>query len=396
MKTVALSQKHMTYHRVIERLIRRSITEKETAELLNKSVRQVRRMKWKVLASGIVGLVHGNTGRHAWNKLDASTVERIVTLYTTKYQGFNCLHFRDMLEEHEGILVKRELLRLIFLSHNLPRKKRKAPRRFTRRERKPQAGMLIQQDTSTHDWFGLGVPCALVASIDDANNDVVYAQFFPSDGTIPNMTAMKTIMETKGIPVSFYVDRASHFKTTRHESVHVQLTGIYDETQIVRALTEAGSTLILDISPQAKGRVERLFETLQDRLVKELALAEIKSIDEGNRFLVSWIPAFNRRFMVEPASKITSYRKLPNHLALARIFSIQEDRIVKADNTISFKGKMYLISVSAQRASFAKTTVTVHQFVDRTLHIFYQGNELSYTPSWTKSLGNEEDIIAWE
>ena len=95
---------------------------KETAELLNKSVRQVRRMKWKVLASGIVGLVHGNTGRHAWNKLDASTVERIVTLYTTKYQGFNCLHFRDMLEEHEGILVKRELLRLIFLSIIFPEK----------------------------------------------------------------------------------------------------------------------------------------------------------------------------------------------------------------------------------------------------------------------------------
>ena len=143
-----------------------------------------------------------------------------------------------------------------------------------------------------------------------------------------------------------------------------------------------------------KGEWERLFETLQDRLVKELALAEIKSIDEGNRFLVSWIPAFNRRFMVEPASKITSYRKLPNHLALARIFSIQEDRIVKADNTISFKGKMYLISVSAQRASFAKTTVTVHQFVDRTLtHLFIRETSYHTPPHGQNRLGMKRTLL---
>lgn len=396
MDTIALSQQQIARYQIIERLVRRSITEKEAAEMLGKSVRQVRRIKQSFREFGIEGFIHGNTGRTPWNKLDAPLVARIVTLYTTKYAGFNCLHFRDMLAEHEGIWVKRESLRLIFLAHGLPRKKRQAPRRFERRERKPQAGMLIQQDTSIHDWFSVGAPYSLIASIDDATSEVVFARFFSSDGTLPNMEAMKGIIETKGMPVAFYVDRASHFKTTRHESIHVQLTGTYDETQIARALKEIGATLILARSPQAKGRVERLFETLQDRLIKELNLAGVTTIEAGNAFLRSWIPGFNVRFMVPPTSATSSYRKLPNHLPLERIFSIQEDRVVKKDNTISFAGKEYLISASPTRVSFAKATVTVHQFIKGELHIFYRGQELAYTPSWTNSRGNEQDIIAWE
>lgn len=383
MAPVTLSPQHLTRHQIIERLIRRGITEKEAAELLGKSVRQVRRMKRRVIASGVIGLTHGNTGKRPWNKQRQPLVEDIVHLYTTKYAGFNCLHFRDMLEEHEGIVVKREWLRLVFLAHDLPRKKRRSQRRFERRARKPQPGMLIQQDTSTHDWFGTGSPCALVGSIDDATNEVVCAQFFPSDGTIPNMTAMKHVVETYGMPIAFYVDQASHFKTTRHESIHVQLTGTYDETQIARALRELGITLILALSPQAKGRVERLFETLQDRLIKELALMGVKTIREGNTFLDTWLPVFNKKFMIPPTSTISAYRTVPNHLPLERIFSIQEDRRVNADNTISVGGKEYLISASPKRVSFAKTIVTVHRFLDGSLHMFYQGQELAYTMSWT-------------
>lgn len=396
MDTVHLSQQQITRHQIIERLIRRGVTEKEAAELLNKSVRQVRRIKRRVLAAGIAGLVHGSTGKRPWNKRRQALVDRIVFLYQQHYAGFNCLHFRDMLEEHEGIVVKREWLRLVFLSYNLPRKKRRPQRRFERRERKPQPGMLIQQDTSLHDWFGTGTRCALVAAIDDATSDIVFAQFFPSDGTIPNMTAMKDIVERRGIPLAFYVDRASHFKTTRHESVHVQLTGTYDETQIARALKELGSALILALSPQAKGRVERLFETLQDRLIKELALAGVTTIADGNRFLRSWLPRFNAKFMVSSISTVSAYRRVPNHLPLARIFSIQEDRVVRADNTISFEGRVYLINASPKRVSFAKATVTVHRFLDGTIHVLHQGEELAYTPSWTESRGNGEDIIAWE
>lgn len=396
MDTIHLSQTQLTRHAVIDRLRRRVITEVEAAEILKKSVRQIRRIKQKMLASGITSFVHGNTGKTPWNKRTNDSVAHIVMLYETKYTGFNCLHFQDMLEQHEGIVIPREPLRRIFLSHDLPRKKRHAPRRFERRERKPQVGMLIQQDTSIHDWFSQGFKCSLVGSIDDANNEVVSAHFFPSDGTLPNMAAMKTIVEHKGIPMAFYVDQASHFRTTRHESIHVQLKGPYDETQIGRALEEIGSALILARSPQAKGRVERLFETLQDRLIKELKLAKVMTIDQGNQFLVSWLPVFNRRFMVTPASTVSSYRPVSNHRSLDLIFSIQEDRLVRADNTISFEGTMYLMSAAKQRTSFAKAIITVHRLINGDIRIFYKGQELAYTKSWTKSLGSQQDIIAGE
>lgn len=396
MNHIQLSQAQLTKHAVIDRLIRHAITEIEAAELLQKSVRQVRRMKQNVQRSGVIGLVHGNTGKLPWNKREKGVIDHIVTLYETKYIGFNCLHFQDMLERNEGIVIPREPLRRIFVTHDLPRKKRHTQRRFERRERKPQAGMLIQQDTSIHDWFSCNTKCSLVAAIDDATNEVVYARFFPSDGTLPNMAAMKGVIEEKGIPVAFYVDQASHFRTTRHESIHVQLKGMYDETQIGRALKEIGSTLILARSPQAKGRIERLFETLQDRLIKELKLANVTTIDQGNIFLLSWVPLFNKRFMVTPKSTITSYRSTPNHLPLDLIFSIQEDRLVRSDNTISFEGKIYLVGISKHRISFAKAMVTVHRLISGELYLFYKGQELAYTMSWTKSLGNEQDIIAGE
>ncbi|MEK7105033.1 MAG: ISNCY family transposase [Patescibacteria group bacterium] len=396
MDIISLSQAQLTKHAVIDRLRRNVITEGEAAEILKKSVRQVRRMKRAVLVSGIQSLIHGNTGKPPWNKRRKDVVDHIVTLYETKYTGFNCLHFQDMLQQNEGVNIPREPLRRIFLAHNLPRKKRHAKRRFERRERKPQAGMLIQQDTSIHDWFSCNMKCSLVAAIDDATNEVVYARFFPSDGTLPNMAAMKGVIETKGIPMAFYVDQASHFRTTRHESIHIQLKGTYDETQIGRALTDIGSTLILARSPQAKGRVERLFETLQDRLIKELKLANVTTIDQGNLFLVSWLPIFNKRFMVPPASAVSAYQILPNHLPLDLIFSIQENRVVRSDNTISFAGKIYLVSASKNRMSFAKATVTVHRLLMGDVRIFYKGQELAYIMSWTKSLGSEQDIIAGE
>lgn len=396
MDTIQFSQTQITQHGIIDRLIKRGITEREAAELLDKSIRQVRRIRRKIFLYGIEALIHGNHGKVPWNKRDEQLTDTIVTIYKTKYLGFNCLHFRDMLAEHENITITRESLRTIFVTHNLSRKKRRPQRRFERRERKPQAGLLIQQDTSIHDWFDTGKRCALIAAIDDATSEVVCAQFFPSDGTLPNMHVMKTITEVFGIPVAFYVDRASHFKTIRHESIHIQLSGIYDETQIARALKEIGITLILALSPQAKGRVERLFETLQDRLIKELKLASVKTREGGNAFLLSWIPTFNKRFMVSPASTVSAYRKLPNHIPLERIFSIQEDRLVKKDNTISFEGKEYLISSSPKRASFAKVTITIHKFITGKIHMYYQGEELAYTSPWTNSLGSEQDIIAGE
>ncbi len=396
MDRISITQQQVTRHRIIERLIRRELTEKEAAELLGMCVRQIRRLKRKVRTGGITSLIHGNAGKPSWNKRPGDVVDMIVRSYQSTYEGFNCLHFRDMLEEREHIMIPRESLRRIFVAHDFPRKKRHTPRRFERRERKPQTGMLIQQDTSFHDWFSTGVVAALVASIDDATSEVVFGKFFPKDGTLPNMEAMKTVTEMRGVPVAFYVDQASHFRTTRYESIHVQLTGVYDETQIARALASIGAQLILARSPQAKGRVERLFETLQDRLIKELRLAHITTIEDGNQFLASWLPVFNHRFMVHPAQTKSAYRPLPNHLRLKLIFSVQEERVVRSDNTISFRGIEYLLHKTTRRVSFAKTTVTVHRCIDHAIRILHQGQDLPYTMGWTKSLGSGQDIIAGE
>lgn len=380
MNTINLSPRQVTHHSIIERLLRKEITEKEAAQLIGKSVRQIQRIKKKVRTQGITAVIHQNTGKIPWNKTGETVTSRIIQLYETKYYGFNCLHFLDMLKE-EGISIGREKLRELFVAKGFPKRKRKTQVRHERRERKPQPGLLIQQDTSTHDWFSIEKKCSLVASIDDAHNEVVFAKFFLFDGTLPNMEAIKTITETKGIAAAYYVDRASHFRTTRHESIHVQLSGTYDDTQIERSLKDVGSTLIPALSPQAKGRIERLFETLQDRLIKEIKLAQITTLEAGNVFLVTWIPKFNIRFMVPPASSQSAYRIVPNHMNLDLIFSVQEERVVRNDNTISFEGKWYLLGESKTRVSFAKAVVTVHQCIKGNLRILYKGEELSYTPT---------------
>jgi len=375
-----LSPQQVQRYGIIQRLITRDITEKEAGELLNRSARQVRRLKRKVMIGGPLALIHRNIQRTPWNRRDDKLTTRIVTLYETKYYGFNCLHFKDMLED-EGVRIGRESLREIFITHGFPRRKKRVTRRYQRRERKPQPGLLIQQDGSPHDWFGTGNPCTLIASIDDANNEVVFAKFFLQEGTLPHMEAIKTIVETKGVFVALYVDRASCFKTIRHESIHVQLTGNYENTQVQRALKEVGSTLIPALSAQAKGRVERLFETLQDRLVHELKLAGVTTIAAGNIFLASFLPRFNKRFMVTPASNQTAYRPPTNHLNLALIFSVQGERVVRADNTISFEGTWYQLQATKTRVSFAKAVVTVHQCIDGRIRILYKGEEIPYTPS---------------
>lgn len=375
-----LSPQQVQRYGVIQRLINGEITEKEAGELLNRSTRQIRRMKRRVSTSGPQSLIHGNSGRGPWNRRDDAFTRRVVNLYETKYYGFNCLHFKDMLDD-EGITIGRESLREIFIAHGFPRRKKRVTRRYQRRERKPQPGLLIQQDGSPHDWFGTGNPCTLIASIDDANNEVVFATFFLKEGTLPHMEAAKTIVETKGVFTALYVDRASCFKTTRHESIHVELTGNYQDTQIERALKEVGSTLILALSAQAKGRVERLFETLQDRLVQELKLAGITTMEAGNTFLASFIPRFNRRFMVAPASNQTAYHPPANHLNLALIFAVQEERVVRADNTISFEGNWYQLQATKTRVSLAKAVVSVHQCIDGSIRILYKGEEIPHTPS---------------
>ena len=210
--------------------------------------------------------------------------------------------------EQEGIEVLLETVRKELLSCGLITKIKK-PKHRQRRERMPKEGILLQMDTSEHDWLmGRDFGINLIAGIDDATNEVVYAQFVTSDNTLNNMAVMKGVVKRKGIPLGFYVDKASHFLTTRHGGTHVRIKEEQEDTQIERAVKELGSNLIFANSPQAKGRVERLFKTFQDRFVSEMNLKKISNIENANSFLHDgFLPNHNRKFAKTPQLPESAY-----------------------------------------------------------------------------------------
>ena len=226
----------------------------------------------------------------------------------------------------------------------------------------------------------------LIATIDDATGEVPYALFVDSDSKENNMRVIKRLIEKKGIPTALYTDGASHFITQRHYSYRVNLKYDYAPTQIQRALNELGVRLIIAGSPQAKGRIERLFGTFQDILLKELKLNKISSIEEANRYLHNkFLPGFNKRFSNPPRDKEGAWRVLPKELNLDSVFSIKEQRTVMSDNTISYKNSIFQILPDKYRISFAKAKVVVEKRLDSSIHIRYKDKYLKF-----KELSSDE------
>ena len=262
------------------------------------------------------------------------------------------------------------------------------PKHLQWREPRAREGQMMQFDTSDHDWLeGRGSRLYLIGGIDDATSACPGARFALSDSCSENMGVLKQIVETKGIPLSFYCDRDSKFKTTRHEGLHYQLKGDYDQTQIARALGELGVEVIYANSPQAtcpttfrrEGRVERAWGTFQDRLCSELRLHKVSTLQAANRYLTKvFIPKYNRKFARLPKEKGSAYRALPKGLDLSNIFCIKEERTVASDNTISYKAKTYQILPSNNRISFVRVKVMVHKHLDGSIHIFSKEQELKH------------------
>jgi len=378
-KRYLMSQRELQRYEVISKTLEGAMSTGEAAQVLGLSQRQVFRQKAKVKDSGPQGLIHGNRGRSPATAKPDELMDRVRHLYQEVYGGFNVSHFTEKLTEHEGITVSRETVRKELRRYHLIGKKRHAPKHRSRRERMPMVGMLLQHDTSTHDWLqGRGPAIKLIASIDDANNELPYALFVEADGTLPNMAVMKEIIRGKGIPMAFYVDGASHNKTQRGKGIHRRLTGgQYEETQIQRALKELGINLIIAGSPQAKGRVERLFGTFQDRLVSEMRLNSIATLQEANRFLhEEFLPDYNRRFTVRAARRGSAYRKLPRSIHLNSILCIKRERTVQRDNTVCYNRRVFQIMPHNGRLSYTRAKVTLQEWTDNSIHVLYQGNEL--------------------
>ena len=355
----------------------------EGVELMGLSARQVRRVRAAYRREGAGALAHGNRGRRPYNAVDAGVAQRVVALTRERYIGVNQQHLTELLEEDEKIRLSRSTVRRVLLRAGIRSpQKRRAPKHRSRRERKPREGMLLQVDGSPHDWLeGRGPRLCLVGAIDDATSHVPYAVFRRQEDIQGYFAMLRRIVETKGVPLSLYHDKHTIFLSPKKEveTVEEQLAGKRRLTQVGRALAELGITSIPADSPEAKGRIERLWRTFQDRLVSELRLADVRDIDAANRMLHRFLPRYNRRFVVPPAEPECAYRPVDPGLNLATVFCLKHMRTVGTDNVVRFKGRRLQVHPSHHRTSYARTRVEVHERMNGSLAIYHQSMRLTTT-----------------
>jgi len=375
-----LSQKELARYGIIQNTIEGYLNVDLAAEELCLSRRQVFRLKRRLKEKGIEGLIHANRGRASPRRVKEHLRDTINYLYQGKYDGFNISHFTEMLAEREAIAVSRETVRAILLEKGSYKKKKRYPKHRSWREPMPKEGMMIQFDTSDHDWLqARGPRIKLIGGIDDATKDVPWALFAYQDSVEKNMAVLKRIIKRKGIPLSLYVDKDSKFITIRHGGLHVNIKKDQEKTQMQRAWDELGINVIYAESPQAKGRIERLWGTFQDRLISELRLEGISSLEEANRYLhCVFLPKYNKKFTRKPRVEEVAYRIIPKGMDLDQILCIKEERRVQGDNTISYEARRYQILPTKTRFGFAKAKVEVQKHLDGTIHIFHKGEELPY------------------
>ena len=360
------------------------ITLKEAGERIGVSYRQVKRIGRAIREKGIKGLVHGNRGRPSNHRMEESLRERVLKLSKEVYWDFNDTHFTEKLRECEGIELNRETVRKLRRGVGMaPKRRRRSPKHRKRRERMAQEGWMVLWDGSPHPWFGPELaPCCLMAAIDDATGKLLAARFFAFEGTFGYLWLLREIVKKYGIPMIVYQDRhgALH-RNDNHWSLEEQLAGRQEPTQVGSALETLGIQPIPALSAQAKGRVERLFATLQDRLIAELRLKGIQTIPEANLFLQSiFRKDFNRRFAVKPKDTQKAWREVPQSLDLDRTISVRYPATVGQDNTVRLGGLVLDIPPGPQRRSYAKVKVEVRQLLKGSWRIYSQDQLIAKHP----------------
>ena len=360
----------------------------QAARVLDRSIRQVYRLLARIREKGLSGMIHGNKGRSSPRRLKTTLQQRILKLVRGRYKDINDTHLQEILSEREGIQVSRETLRGLLRQAGIgPKRPRRRPKYRARRERKEAFGVMLQIDGSRHDWLeGRGPWLTLVGAIDDATGHV-WAQFHPAETTWAYFDLMELIFAKNGLPLSLYSDKHSIFQIYREPTLLEQLADTASLTQFGRAMNEVGITLIRAHSPQAKGRVERLWETFQDRLVVELRLAGVRTREEANQVLQRYLPIHNRRFAVLPAQQQPVFRKTPSTETLQRILCIKDTRTVNRDHTISFEGLILQIPRSKLFRSLVKRRVEVLQLRHGGIEITYQNKTVAtFSPDTIREL----------
>lgn len=384
-------------------ILEKQISVKEASLILKLSERHT----WRLLSSyrrqGIRAVTHGNRGSTAYNATSREMKDKIVRLARTSYPGLNHTHLSEMLSEKEGILLSRSTVRNILIDAGMPSHRRHRPSKYRcRRPRMPHEGMLIQIDGSYHDWLeGRGPYMSLLLAVDDANGTVPFAIFRECEDTDGYFLLMEGIIRRRGIPMAVYTDRHSVFKHPS-DGRHKQRTGT---TQFARAMTELGISLIAARSPEAKGRVERLAGTFQDRLVSELRMAKVSSLIDANRFLVDFLPRFNARFGLVSDQAKHIYRRLSPSLDLASILCCRFLHVVARDNTIHHQGSLLQLEANRGQQSHAGHRVVLRRYPDGRMEIYFGDQEIRfreiprksrYFSAWTENSESEStEMPAW-
>ena len=365
---------HRAY--VLEHVVDGGLTIDQAAQILKLSTRQVGRLLVRY-RDGPALLAHGNCGRPPANRLDPDRRARLVELARTTYAGVNRAHLAELLAEREGIVVAERTLRRILAEAGLPPvRPRRPPKHRSRRERMPCEGQLLQVDGSRHRWFGPDLPFAtLVAGIDDATGRVPGGTFRAQEDAVGYFTTFAQTADHHGLPGAVYSDRHGIFivEPNRAPTLAEQLAGKRSLTQVGRALDEAGIGWIGARSAQAKGRVERMWGTFQDRLVSELRLAGITTIEDANAFLPEFLDRHNARFAVPAADPEPAWRPLPDGLSAEAVFCFHYRRLVANDATISWPGGDLALPRRPDGRSWSRRSVVLQERLDGSLWVEHEG-----------------------
>jgi transposase len=356
------------FESVFDRWERRELSQAEAAEILGRSERQFRRYIDIYRDEGLEGLRDGRLGRASGKAIEAEIIERILGLYRTTHHDWNVKHFHEHVVRHHNYTLSYSCLKNHLQSADLVQVKRRRGGHRKKRERRPCVGMMLHQDGSREVWLAGKPMLDLIVTMDDATSEIYSAFLVEEEGTMSSFQGLLDVTLAHGLPSSFYTDRGSHYFYTPEVGGKVDKTR---PTQVGRALAQLGVVHIAAYSPEARGRSERMFGTLQDRLIKELALAGITDIETANDWIkTDYLPAHNQRFMAVPALPDSAF-VTTEASRLTEALCIEVDRTVGRDNTIAWEGMCLQLPESPLRRHYVKAKVKVHAYPDGTLAVLH-------------------------
>ena len=378
MRDLTLNQQEQTRIQVLNSVLEYGLPIAQASEIMGLSQRHTKRLLVAYRRDGPAALAHGNRGRRPHNAVPEAAAAAVVELVGEHYAGANHTHLTELLREREAIDLSRPTVRRILTRAGMgsPRSRRSPQHRF-RRRRMPQKGMLVQVDGSHHRWLEeRGPKLVLLLAVDDATGAVAQAIFRTTEDTRGYMVLLEGLIRQWGVPLALYSDRHSAFK---HNVRLAQLTA--EPTQFAKMMQQLGIRQIFALSPQAKGRVERMASTLQDRLITELRLTGASTIDQANTILAEFLPRFNARFSVAAEQSETAYRPLAAELSLSETISLKHTRKVARDNTVKYQWQVLQLLPGMDRPSYAGLRVEVLERADGQLMIRYHGERVDFQES---------------